>query len=96
MLEDEKAVLDELEQIENTFDSENVGIAGLGKTGQKFFASVKKEVQDIKNGVKKAAKDVVHAVVKYNPLSLAARGADPSPGASADRDRGGRESGDRP
>jgi hypothetical protein len=54
------------------FDPDDLALSGINVKG--FFTNVKKTVKTVGQKVGQAAKVAVKAVVKYNPLSIAARG----------------------
>lgn len=54
------------------YDPDDLALSGINVKG--FFTNVKKTVKTIGQKVGQAAKVAVKAVVKYNPLSIAARG----------------------
>lgn len=54
------------------YDPDDLALSGINVKG--FFTSVKKTVKTVGQKVGQAAKVAVKAVVKYNPLSIAARG----------------------
>jgi len=54
------------------YDPDDLALSGINVKG--FFTSIKKTVKTVGQKVGQAAKAAVKAVVKYNPLSIAARG----------------------
>lgn len=54
------------------YDPDDLALSGINVKG--FFTNVKKTVKTVGQKVGQAAKVAVKAVVKYNPLSIAARG----------------------
>lgn len=54
------------------YDPDDLALSGINVKG--FFTSIKKTVKTVGQKVGQAAKVAVKAVVKYNPLSIAARG----------------------
>lgn len=65
-----------LEILENAEDENepSATVEGLGKADRKFFGKVKEAVQNIKEKHPAIAK-IGHALVKFNPITLAIRGA---------------------
>jgi hypothetical protein len=75
ILEEQEKKWSDASGLSGTYGDDDFHFLGAAKGLKKFFSKVKETVNNVVNNVKDAVHNAVENVVKYNPLSLAARGA---------------------